>query len=344
MTRPPLHPACAAYPDIPKPELEELAADIKAHGLRNPIAMLAGQIISGRCRWDACEIADIEPRTIEFTGDDPVAFVLSENRRRRHLPLGQKALIAAELVNLRNGSNQFQRGVGTREPLLSQEEIGKQLGISESTIENARVVKATAEPHIVEMVRSGEVAVRTAAEAVRRTDRAVQRKWTKDDVIHEGRKVVNAQCRPNTAKATSAVPRANIPYNPIKFPPPEETGLPINGTVNEQDDFREKYGRTPIHPKVVKDMLVNDGSVGTLTGMIRGLGGEVAGFTKHPDPDAFFTAIDEMLAWTPDPQRGKGYEIDFAAKARKHLRTLETCLDPAIHLLMDLQAAFRRRC
>jgi ParB-like chromosome segregation protein Spo0J len=326
---------------MPKPELEELAADIKAHGLRNPIAMLAGQIISGRCRWDACEIADIEPGIVEFTADDPIAFVLSENHGRRHLPLGQKALIAAQLVNLRNGSNQSQRGVRIHGPPLSQEEIGKQLGISESTIENARIVKATAEPHIVEMVRSGEVAVRTAAEAVRRTDRAVQRKWTKDDVIREGRKVVSAQCR---RKTKGAIPRINIPYNPIKFPPPEETGLPVNGTVNEQDDFREKYGRTPIHPKAVKDMLVNDGSVGTLTGMIRGLGGELAGFDKHPDPDAFFTAIDEMLAWRPDPQRGKGYEIDFAAKARKHLRTLQTCLDPAIHLLTDLQAAFRQRC
>ena len=85
MKRPPLHPACKIFPALPDQELRELAEDIAANGLQNPIVLYQGQILDGRNRWDACQLAGVKPRFTEFVGDDPLAWVISQNLTRRHL-------------------------------------------------------------------------------------------------------------------------------------------------------------------------------------------------------------------------------------------------------------------
>ena len=74
------HPACLLFPQLGKAELQELADDIKANGLRNPIVLYKGQILDGRNRSCACEIAGVEPRFVEWDGTgSPVEWVISEN-------------------------------------------------------------------------------------------------------------------------------------------------------------------------------------------------------------------------------------------------------------------------
>jgi hypothetical protein len=108
--RPDLHPACAAFPPLPDHDLRELAQDIRQRGLIEPITLTAdGLLLDGRCRWDACEAAGVEPRTVTYDGDNPAGFVLSKNKYRRHLDKSQMAMAVARLVVLQQGSNQFQR-------------------------------------------------------------------------------------------------------------------------------------------------------------------------------------------------------------------------------------------
>jgi ParB-like chromosome segregation protein Spo0J len=112
-----IHPAAAIFPMMSEEELQDLAADIKAHGLAHPIIIHENgdgqQLIDGRNRLRACEIAGVKPEFTHFHGDDPRAFILSVNVARRHLSKGQQAMAVALLYpepekggrgKLRNGS------------------------------------------------------------------------------------------------------------------------------------------------------------------------------------------------------------------------------------------------
>ena len=54
------HPACTIFPPLPADELRELADDIAANGLRNPIVLFQGKILDGRNRYVSCEMAGVE--------------------------------------------------------------------------------------------------------------------------------------------------------------------------------------------------------------------------------------------------------------------------------------------
>lgn len=102
-TRPPDHPLAAIFPMMEAGPTAELAQDIKTNGLREKIVILNGQILDGRNRFAACEIAKVEPQW-EFHDErrhgDPLAYVLSKNLKRRHLTQSQRAVIAAEALPL----------------------------------------------------------------------------------------------------------------------------------------------------------------------------------------------------------------------------------------------------
>lgn len=87
------HPYAEAWPLLSDEELAELAEDIAANGLRQPIVVFDGQILDGRNRHAACERAGVEPEFIEFEGsaDDALAFVQSVNGARRHQSKGSLA-------------------------------------------------------------------------------------------------------------------------------------------------------------------------------------------------------------------------------------------------------------
>jgi hypothetical protein len=44
--------------------------------------------------WGVC--VQLEPSYVSLNGIDPVVFIMSSNERRRHMKLGQRAMIAAK--------------------------------------------------------------------------------------------------------------------------------------------------------------------------------------------------------------------------------------------------------
>ena len=90
-----VHPAADVFPMLPDDELQELAADIKENGLREPIKVKDGVLIDGRNRLKACELAGVEPRFEELNGESPESYILSVNINRRHLTKGQRAMATA---------------------------------------------------------------------------------------------------------------------------------------------------------------------------------------------------------------------------------------------------------
>ena len=349
--RPDLHPACAVFPTPSEKDIQELANDIKHNGLIEPITLTPnGLILDGKVRWSACETAGIEPRTVTYEGDDPIAFVLSKNKHRRHLSVSQKAMTVARLANLQNGSNQYElKKVDHFDKVThSTKSLAKQSGVASSTIDFARTVLRAGEPHIIAMVDAGEVAAAVAATAVRSTSRNVQAAWTRSDVVREGRKIINAYPSNQQRAAglsgghksrTKPSGQHDIPYKPMVWPTKEELEYPADDApLSEFNDFFKKYGRTPLHPKAIKEMLDADGLSSSLAISINSTTND-----RLPDAEKFFECIDRLLSHMPEPGKTNGGQTDFAGKARKTLAMLEKALPKALALLTALDAKLRDR-
>jgi N6-adenosine-specific RNA methylase IME4 len=153
-----VHPAADLFPPLEGDEFEQLVADIKEHGLHEPIVLLDGEILDGRNRYRACIEAGVDPLFVPYRGDDPVSFVISFNLRRRHLDESQRATVAAKLATLRDG----QRG-----DLVEGLPIGRAaelLNVGERSVARAREVLDHGAPELVTAVERGEVSVSAAAD------------------------------------------------------------------------------------------------------------------------------------------------------------------------------------
>lgn len=95
------------FPMMAEDELEELAADIAEHGLREPLVLAdivdpdtgacETVLVDGRNRRAACKMAGVMPTFRTLNGEDPTAYVLSSNIHRRHMTKGQRAMAVARI-------------------------------------------------------------------------------------------------------------------------------------------------------------------------------------------------------------------------------------------------------
>jgi ParB-like chromosome segregation protein Spo0J len=94
-----IHPAAEIFPMMSEEELERLAFDIKVKGQQFPIVQdKDGILLDGRNRLEACHRANVEPKfDILKDGQDPVAFILAANIKRRHMSKGQQAMAVAKI-------------------------------------------------------------------------------------------------------------------------------------------------------------------------------------------------------------------------------------------------------
>src|SRR5712692_7718093 len=74
-----VHAVAELFPMLRGRAFEELAADIKKNGLREPILLDAeGRIVDGRNRYRACLAAGVEPRFVEWQGEGELAELALE--------------------------------------------------------------------------------------------------------------------------------------------------------------------------------------------------------------------------------------------------------------------------
>jgi len=127
----PIHPAAELFPLMTPAELRELGEDIKANGLKLPIAITGdGKLLDGRSRLDALAVAGVKFKFERSSHDglimlkvgadglywpeivtsDPYAYVISVNIRRRHLHLTaeQRRNLIAELLKATPGKSDRQ--------------------------------------------------------------------------------------------------------------------------------------------------------------------------------------------------------------------------------------------
>lgn len=167
------HPLCEAFPVMPQSELQDLADDIKANGQQEPIKVFEGQILDGRNRYLACELAGVAPKleTIKKIGD-AVALVRSLNLYRRHLNESQRAMLGAELLAM-NGADELETKVSESrlstddaEP-PSREKVAELVNTSGPTLKRAiKVAKKGSKP-LKRAVKAGRISVSKAAKVTK---------------------------------------------------------------------------------------------------------------------------------------------------------------------------------
>lgn len=184
-----LHPLCTFFPRLADDEFSALKADIEANGQTHPIYVLDGMILDGGNRYRAlCELG-MEPRTVEYTGGNPVQFVLSSNLRRRHLTPGQAAAIVSAAQDWGKahvaGSNQHQAkasGPATLPDHMAT--VADRAGVSgagERTQRMADKLVKEAPPELVKEVTEGKKSLPKALDEIDPKPRKAKPKASADD-------------------------------------------------------------------------------------------------------------------------------------------------------------------
>lgn len=149
-----VHPYADKLPLLSDDELDELAASIAAHGLRNPIIVTPdGLVLDGRNRLLACERADVSPQAIVYEGDDLAEFIIDANITRRNMSTGARAMATA-LVLQADGRRDNGRWIGW--PRTSQDSVKSR---AESEALRCAGVVLDHAPDIAEQVVTGDLAL-----------------------------------------------------------------------------------------------------------------------------------------------------------------------------------------
>lgn len=156
------HELANEFPLISEEETQQLAEDIKKNGLIEPVVLFEGKILDGRNRYNACKLAgrklgesDVVQFEEEYDEDDPVVFVISKNIRRRHLTVGQRAAVAAELFKRMAKSDGATAKERTKKAAAATQ-------VAASSVEQASHVQKVA-PEIHKDLKAGKTTLHKAA-------------------------------------------------------------------------------------------------------------------------------------------------------------------------------------
>lgn len=179
------HKYAHLFPLASEGELAEMAADIKQRGLLHPIITLNGQILDGRNRFRACELAGVTPDFREYEGVDPLADVISWNLHRRQLSTSQRAALAAELKPMFEAEAKGRMSAGGKgkanlpDPQKGQarDQAAQAVNVSGRIVQDAETVLKD-DPEEFEKIKSGRITVNAAK---RNVERKRKRKQTQEE-------------------------------------------------------------------------------------------------------------------------------------------------------------------
>jgi hypothetical protein len=171
------HSLALIFPPMTEEEFATTRTDIEANGLIEPIVLYQDKILDGVHRARICDELGMEMRTIEYTGDDPLGYVISRNLRRRQLDQSQKAMVAAKLADLKHGKKTSDvSNLSSPNSGISARQAAEIMKVGHTSVESAKKVLRQGAPEVVAAVNAGEVPVSAASEIVDKPDHEAQRK------------------------------------------------------------------------------------------------------------------------------------------------------------------------
>lgn len=232
-----LHPFCSMFPAMVEEDYESLVESIKHNGFleSDPIVLIEVdgemQVLDGRNRLNAAFDADVTPPFVEYTGEDPLGFVMARNMDRRHLTTGQKAALAAHLTEL-----------GKK---VKQADAAKALGIGEASIRRYQWVAKHA-PEIAEKVASGEVPLEKARAEVRKEVPKPERFRDKKKRELEEQKKAQVEADTQTTDADQ----------PIAPPPPDyDKQIEVQATITFRVGYKDQRNDGGNYPYELKKAI-----------------------------------------------------------------------------------------
>lgn len=283
MSRFKAHPIADIWPMMSDEEIKSLAEDIKQQGLIEPVWIYEDQIIDGRNRAAACEIAGVEIITRTYKGNNPVGFAFSLNEKRRHLSSGARAALAVEAKPLyeaeakkrqvasgvdfgRGGKEQTKVTEKVPEPISSQPkpkprtdnesrtQAAKDFGTNSRYVTQAQKVKDQA-PEVFEKLKRGKVTMQDAMKEVRKkpTNPWMDDETERKELVIKGQAVVA-----NAERDKNLIQWAEMKGLAVRIDRGSAYGNPfILGKDGDRDQVCEKYKDyyLPHKPSIKKELL-----------------------------------------------------------------------------------------
>lgn len=193
------HEYADIFPMMGEAELNAIVEDMRKNGFDEhaPIVTYQGKILDGRNRYKAAQLAGVKPDFIEYTDDDPLAYVIRHNLTRRHLNESQRAVVAGRLANMTHSdgakitnskknayANLQERKAWDARGAMSQSRAAEMLNVSPRTVATVKAVEKAA-PELIEKIERGEM---TAHEA-QKTMKAKERNEKRSEMAQAGAKV-----------------------------------------------------------------------------------------------------------------------------------------------------------
>lgn len=156
------HPLANIFPLLSGADYDGLKADVKEQGQLEPIILHEGKILDGRNRYRVCLDLGVNPITKDFEGEDPLAYVVALNLRRRHLTTAQRALIAVELGKEISVGSQSDSTASERVARILLPDAAKTMNVSPRSVSSAKRVLRDGAPNLVKAVKNGELSISIA--------------------------------------------------------------------------------------------------------------------------------------------------------------------------------------
>ncbi|MGL6080015.1 hypothetical protein [Methyloversatilis discipulorum] len=163
------HELSAAFPAMSDEARLALRDSVEDIGIQNAVVLFEGKVIDGWHRYCAARELGANCPTVELPADvDPRAFVLAQNRARRHLTASQVAFVVAAVHEWVPAHRPVadKSAPGADFPKTAPE-LAEIAGVGVRTIERAKAIVRDGAPEVQAAVQSGEVSVKQAAEIVK---------------------------------------------------------------------------------------------------------------------------------------------------------------------------------
>ena len=180
-----IHEYADLIPQMSDSDYSELKNDIQTNGLLQPITLFEEKILDGRHRYKACIELSVEPKFIEYTGNDAYSFVISANVKRRHLNTSQRAMIGVELE--KHYAKEITKQESNRKTLInrknrkltmvnlpqsnSRTQAAKIVNVSGKTIQTAKLIMSKATKEQIKDINDGKTTLNKVKQQINRIQR-----------------------------------------------------------------------------------------------------------------------------------------------------------------------------